>query len=114
MKIDKTYSELWDLVNTHEDEIVKETAKMAINTLQKLQKEHEKEYDRLRKQIYELAEEKHVAYMKLNKATEKSFRYEKALKVIAEHTTCDDTWDFTNRLLEGKEMTGLPYRFNLD
>jgi hypothetical protein len=41
-------------------------------------------------------------------------RYEKALKVIAENTTCDDTWDFTSRILEGKEMTGLPYRFNLD
>lgn len=45
---------------------------------------------------------------------EKAERYEKALKVIAEHTTCDDTWDFTNRLLQGLKTTGLPYRFNID
>ncbi|MGX2959363.1 hypothetical protein JNUCC23_08845 [Peribacillus sp. JNUCC 23] len=37
MKIDKTYSELWDLVNNHEDETVRETAQIAINTLQKQQ-----------------------------------------------------------------------------
>ena len=42
MRIDKTYSELWNLVNAHEDTTVQETAKMAINTLQKLQKEIEK------------------------------------------------------------------------
>lgn len=25
-------------------------------------------------------------------------------------TSCDDTWDYLNRLLEGKETTDLPYR----
>lgn len=54
MRIDKTYSELWDLANTHEDIVVYETVKMAINTLQKLQKE----IDRLEKaldDIYSIA-----------------------------------------------------------
>ena len=40
LRIDKTYSELWNLVNNHDDGTVRETAKMAINTLQKLQEEN--------------------------------------------------------------------------
>ena len=39
-------------------------------------------------------------------------RYEKSLKTIITLTNCDDTWDFANRTLEGKEKTNLPYRFN--
>ncbi|OLS34422.1 hypothetical protein BTR22_18500 [Alkalihalophilus pseudofirmus] len=40
MRIDKTYSKLWNLVNEYEDESVRETAQMALNTLQKLQEEN--------------------------------------------------------------------------
>ena len=29
-------------------------------------------------------------------------------------TSCDDTWDYLNRLLEGKETTDLPYRIGGD
>ncbi|WP_147536070.1 hypothetical protein [Bacillus marasmi] len=39
-------------------------------------------------------------------------RYESALKTIIELTSCDDTWDFANRTLEGKQRLELPYRFN--
>jgi uncharacterized protein (UPF0254 family) len=39
MRIDKTYSELWDLVQNHEDKNVIVVATMAITTLQKLEKE---------------------------------------------------------------------------
>lgn len=39
-------------------------------------------------------------------------RYEDALKTIIKLTTCDDTWDFANRTLDGKERLELPYRMN--
>lgn len=37
MRVDKTYSELWNLVHEHEDHVVRETAQMAIKALQKLE-----------------------------------------------------------------------------
>lgn len=40
MRIDKTYSELWNLVHKHEDNAVRETAQMAINALQKLEEQN--------------------------------------------------------------------------
>lgn len=55
MRIDKTYSELWNLVNTHDDETLKETAKMAINALQKIQEENQWLYGKLN-QINEIIE----------------------------------------------------------
>jgi hypothetical protein len=45
MRIDKTYSELWS-ISDHDDETVRDVVKMAINTLQKLQKENEEAYDK--------------------------------------------------------------------
>jgi hypothetical protein len=42
LRIDKTYSELQNLINFCKDEEVKKTAKMAINTLQKLVDENNK------------------------------------------------------------------------
>lgn len=41
-------------------------------------------------------------------------KYEKALKRIIEQTSCDDTWDFANRVLEGKPNNDLFYRINID
>lgn len=45
VRIDKTYSELWNLVNDNEDETVRNTARMAINALQKLQEENRRLQD---------------------------------------------------------------------
>jgi hypothetical protein len=39
-------------------------------------------------------------------------RLNSALKTIIQLTSCDDTWDFTNRTLQKKEKINLPYRFN--
>jgi hypothetical protein len=41
-------------------------------------------------------------------------KYEKALKRIIKQTSCDDTWDFANRVLEGKPNNDLFYRINID
>jgi oligoendopeptidase F len=43
---------------------------------------------------------------------EKVEQYQDALKTIIKLTTCDDTWDFANRTLEGKQRIELTYRFN--
>lgn len=51
-------------------------------------------------------------YNWLIEQAEKTERYEQSLKTIRSMTSCDDTWDFANRTLEGKEKLELPYRFN--
>ncbi|WP_026572489.1 hypothetical protein [Bacillus sp. UNC438CL73TsuS30] len=45
---------------------------------------------------------------------EKVERYEAVLKRIVKQTSCDDTWDFANRVLEGKPNNDLFYRMNID
>lgn len=65
MRLDKTNSELWDLVNNHEDEIVRETAQMAINALQKQQEQieiQERVLDDLNKETAKLIARNLVAW----------------------------------------------------
>lgn len=40
-------------------------------------------------------------------------RLSKSMATIAELTECDDTYDFANRVLIGKESTELPYRMSM-
>lgn len=40
-------------------------------------------------------------------------RYVDGIRTIIKNTNCDDTWDFANRLLDGKENSELPYRFSV-
>jgi hypothetical protein len=53
-----------------------------------------------------------MAIKAIQKLQEENQRLNSALKTIVDLTSCDDTWDFANRTLEGKEKINLPYRFN--
>jgi hypothetical protein len=67
MRVDKTLSELWNL-SDHEDETVREVVKMAINTIHKMDEEHDKFVN--------------ISYDVIRKEEGKVKRYEKALKEI--------------------------------
>lgn len=68
MRVDKTLSELWVLVDHHEDKEVREIAKMAINAICKMDEEHDKFVN--------------TSYDVLKKEEEKVRQYEEALIVI--------------------------------
>jgi len=38
-------------------------------------------------------------------------RLRNGIAIAINETSCDDTWDYLNRLLDGKELLDLPYRF---
>lgn len=41
-------------------------------------------------------------------------RLQKGITAAARETSCDDTWDFLNRLLDGREVVNLAYRIGGD
>lgn len=41
-------------------------------------------------------------------------RLRKGITAIGNESSCDDTWDYANRLLEGKEISALGYRIGGD
>ena len=90
MKIDKTYSELWYLANSNEDVEVRQTANMAIKTLQKMQVELDlicpneslkAEKLRLMEQISELVSLNLWSARRLKHQQYKDFAYEELEKI---------------------------------